>query len=128
MIPFTYILLNLIHALWHSYLIKKNRLIQSGQKIIEYSILSLLAGLTISILSGWQVVPLILFCFLTRLAWFDIFLNKLRGLPFDYEGQISKRKSLWDWIENKIGFTVFFYRCLYLWFYAAYLTYYILNQ
>ena len=123
MIPIIYILLNLIHALWHSYLIKKNRLIKSGQKIIEYCLLSILAGSTILILSGGQVVPLILFSVLTRLAFFDAFLNVLRGLPLTYEGQIDKKKSFGDWLENKTGLPIMFLRVVYL---AAFLIYLII--
>src|SRR5687767_12395818 len=125
MIPITYILINFFHALWHSYLIKKNRLIQSGQKIIEYSVISILAGLTISILSGWQVVPLILFCLLSRMAFFDAFLNLLRGKDLLYEGEISKRKSWTDWIEDKIGLPVWVFRILYILAFFTYLIIYL---
>ncbi len=123
MIPIIYILLNLIHALWHSYLIKKNRLIKSGQKIIEYCLLSILAGSTILILSGGQVVPLILFSVLSRLAFFDVFLNLLRGLPLTYEGQIKKSKSFYDWFEDQTGLPIMFLRVVYL---AAFLIYLII--
>ena len=123
MIPLVFILINLLHALWHYYLIKKNHLIKSGQKIIEYSLLSILAGSTILILSGGQVVPLILFCFLTRLAFFDAFLNIFRGLPLTYEGQISKKKSFYDWFEQQTGLPIMFLRVVYL---AAFLIYLII--
>ena len=125
MIPLTYILLNLIHALWHYYLIKKNRLIQSGQKIIEYSIVSILAGVILKIVLGCKLLPLILFCFLTRLAFFDPFLNILRGKDLFYEGEISKRKSWYDWIENKIGLPTWVYRLLYIVGFFIYLIIYV---
>ena len=123
MIPLTYILINLLQAVWHWYLIKKNRLILSGQKTIEYSILSLLAGATILILSGVAVVPLILFCILTRLAFFDSFLNILRGKPLSYEGDINRKKSFYDWFEDKTGLPIMFLRVVYL---AAFLIYLII--
>lgn len=126
MIPLTYILINFIQAIWHAFLIGQNKLIQSKQKIIEYGVLSLLAGATILILSGGQVVPLIIFCILARLAFFDPFLNVLRGKPISYEGEIKKKKSLYDWIENKIGLPVWFYRILYLAAFIAYLLIYYL--
>ena len=123
MIPLIYILLNLIHALWHSYLIKKNRLIQSGQKIIEYSIVSILAGVILKIVLGCKLLPLILFCFLTRLAFFDPFLNVLRGKPISYEGEIKKKKSFYDWFEQQTGLPIMFLRVVYL---AAFLIYLII--
>lgn len=123
MIPIVYILLNFLHAVWHYYLIKKNRLIKSGQKIIEYSVISILAGLILKIWFGWQLIPLILFCVLCRAAFFDAFLNLLRGKRFDYEGQISSKKSLWDWFENWVGLPVWFYRIIYL---AAFVIYTII--
>src|SRR6188768_2303099 len=123
MIPLTYILLNLIHALWHSYLIKKNRLIKSGQKIIEYSIVSILAGVILISFPGGKLLPLILFCILTRLAFFDSFLNILRGLPLTHEGQIKKGKSFYDWFEDQTGLPIMFLRVVYL---AAFLIYLII--
>ena len=125
MIPLTYILLNLIHALWHSYLIKRNRLLLSGQKVIEYSIASILAGVILKIVLGCPVLPLILFCLLARLAFFDPFLNILRGKDLFYEGEISKRKSWYDWIENKIGLPTWVYRLLYIVGFFIYLIIYV---
>ena len=125
MIPLIYILLNLIHAIWHSYLIKKNRLIKSGQKIIEYSIASILAGVILKIVLGCKLLPLILFCLLARLAFFDPFLNILRGKDLFYEGEISKRKSWYDWIENKIGLPTWVYRLLYIVGFFIYLIIYV---
>lgn len=128
MIPLTYILLNLIHALWHSYLIKKNRLIQSGQKTIEYSISSLLTGviLKFSLPEGKLLLPLILFCILTRLAFFDGFLNILRGKSITYEGDIKRSKSFYDWFENKLGIPIIVLRIFYLAVFIAYtLIYYL---
>src|SRR5678809_1052409 len=89
MIPIVYILINLLQAVWHSFLInQKNILIKSGQKIAEYSILSLLAGVILKAVLGCKLLPLILFCLLSRLAFYDPFLNVLRGLPIAYEGEI----------------------------------------
>ena len=123
MIPLTYILINLIHSVWHSYLIKKGRLIFSGQKVIEYTIASILAGLLLKFTGGAKAIPLILFCFLSRLAFFDAFLNIFRGLPLTYEGTISKKKSLYDWVEDKLGLPIMFLRVVYL---AAFLIYLII--
>ena len=123
MTPLTYILINLIQAVWHSYLIKKNRLIKSGQKIIEYSIVSILAGVILISFPGGKLLPLILFCILTRLAFFDSFLNILRGLPLTYEGQIKKGKSFYDWFEDQTGLPIMFLRVVYL---AAFLIYLII--
>jgi hypothetical protein len=123
MIPITYIVLNFLHAVWHYYLIKKNRLILRNQKVIEYTIGSILAGLLLKFTGGAKVIPLILFCVLCRLAYFDLFLNLLRGKRFDYEGEISKKKSLWDWFENWVGWPVWFYRIIYL---AAFVIYTII--
>lgn len=125
MIPVTYIILNLIHALWHSYLIKKNRLIQSGQKVTEYSILSILAGVILINFPEGKLLPLILFCFLARLAFFDFFLNILRGKDLFYEGEISKRKSWYDWFENKIGLPTWVFRIIYILGFFIYLIIYL---
>ena len=123
MIPLTYILINLIQAVWHSYLIKKNRLIMSGQKTIEYSVVSILAGLVLKLVFRVELIPLILFCLLTRLAFFDSFLNILRGKPLSYEGEIKKKKSFYDWFEQQTGLPIMFLRVVYL---AAFLIYLII--
>ncbi len=125
MIPLTYILLNLIQAIWHSYLIKKNRLILSAQKVTEYVILSILAGVILTAVLGWQVLPLILFCILTRLAFFDGFLNILRGKSVLYEGEIKKRKSLYDWFEQQTGLPIAVLRIFYLVLFIVYLIIYL---
>jgi len=126
MIPLAFILLNFLHALWHKHLINQNYLIKSWRKIIEYTALSLLAGLTILILSGGQVVPLILFAVLTRLAWFDLFLNILRGKPLFYQGQISKKKSLTDWFEKQTGIPIAILMIFYIGLFVLYLIIYLL--
>ena len=125
MIPLTYILLNFVHAFWHKYLIDKNRLIRSGQKVIEYSILSVLTG-ALLVLAGHQITPVIIFCLLSRLAFFDIFLNLLRGKNWLYEGSIGKYKSFWDWIERQTGIPIIIFRLLYLVIFVTYtLIYYL---
>lgn len=126
MIPLTYILINLFHAVWHKYLTDRNRLILSGQKVIEYLTISVLAGLILNIGFGCPVAPLIFFCVLSRLAFFDGFLNILRGKSVLYEGEVKKNKSLWDYLENKIGLPVWFYRIFYLVAFIAYLIIYYL--
>ena len=123
MIPLVYILINLIQAVWHSYLIKKNRLILSGQKTIEYAIASILVGLVLKLIFRVELIPLILFCLLTRLAFFDPFLNICRGLPLTYEGEIKKKKSFVDWFERQTGLPIMFLRVVYL---AAFLIYLII--
>ncbi len=125
MIPLIYILINLIHALYHSVLIKKGHLIQSKQKVIEYCLLSLLAGAALKLFLVDNWLPLILFPVLTRLAFFDPFLNLFRGKPFEYEGSISKKKSLWDWIESKLGIPIFVLRIFYLAAFVIYLIIYL---
>jgi hypothetical protein len=127
MIPITYILINLIQAIWHSYLIKKNRLILSAQKITEYVILSILAGVILINFPEGKLLPLILFCILTRLAFYDPFLNIIRGKDLFYEGEISKRKSWTDWIENKIGLPIWVFRIFYIVAFFVYLIIYYAN-
>ena len=122
-IPLVYILINLIQAIWHSYLIKKNRLILLGQKTIEYGIASILAGLVLKLIFRVELIPLILFCLLTRLAFFDPFLNVLRGKPIAYEGEIKRSKSFYDWFEDQTGLPTMFLRVVYL---AAFLIYLII--
>lgn len=42
-----------------------------------------------------------------RLAIFDPLLNLMRGKNIDYNGALTpvpeRKKSFWDWVENKIG-------------------------
>ena len=113
-----------MHACWHGYLIKKNRLIQSNQKIIEYTIGSLLTGVILVTGFGCKLLPLILFAVLTRMAFFAPMLNLLRGKSYFYRGE-SSRKKRWtfDWIEAKIGLPVWLLAFVYL---AAYLVYLII--
>ena len=122
MIPLTYILLNIIHALWHRYLIKRSRTIYSNQKTAEYFIASVLIAVVL-ILFHYPVFHMILFALLTRMAFFDILLNLFRGKSWLYEGEISKKKSLVDWLENKLGLPVWFLRLFYI---AGYITYLII--
>ena len=122
MIPIVYILLNIIHALWHRYLIKRSRTIYSNQKTAEYFIASVLIAVVL-ILFHYPVLPMIIFALLTRMAFFDILLNLFRGKSWLYDGEISKKKSIVDWIENKIGLPTWFFRLLYI---AAYITYLII--
>jgi hypothetical protein len=125
MIPITYILINFLHALWHRYLIKRGRTIFSNQKTIEYSILSILAGVILKSVLGCKLLPLILFCLLTRMAFFDIFLNLLRGKSWLYEGEVKKRKSWIDWFENQTGLPVVVLRIVYIVGFLVYLIIYL---
>jgi len=121
-IPIVYILLNVIHAVWHSYLIKQGRTIYSNQKTIEYFGASVIIAVVL-ILFPYPVLPMIIFALLTRMAFFDGLLNLFRGKPYLYEGEISKKKSIIDWVENKIGLPTWFFRLLYI---AAYIGYFII--
>jgi hypothetical protein len=136
MIPLTFILINLAQALWHWYrIVKNNELITSKRKTLEYALASILVALIIlgakgSFKSGsWLAdsLPLILFCFLTRLAFYDPFLNVFRKLPIAYEGQISKKKSFYDWFESQSGLPVMFLRVVYLAAFLIYLIIYLRN-
>lgn len=122
MIPIIYILLNVIHAIWHLHLIKKNETVYSNQKTIEYLVASILTA-TVLIFFHYPVLPMILFALLSRMAFFDILLNLFRGKSWVYEGEISKKKSVIDWIENKVGLPIWFLRLLYI---ACYITYLII--
>ena len=124
MIPIIYILLNVIHAWYHSYLIKKDEVIYSTQKTIEYSVASILTA-TVLIFFHYPVLPMILFALLSRMAFFDILLNLFRGKSWIYEGEISKKKSLTDWVENKIGLPIWFLRLFYIACYIGYLIIYL---
>jgi len=125
MIPLTYLILNIVHALWHWYLIKRGRTIFSNQKTIEYSIISILAAVILKLVSGCPVLPLILFAVLTRVAFFDIALNLFRGKNWLYEGEIKSKKSLTDWIESKTELPILAFRVAYIIIYVAYLIFYI---
>ena len=124
MIPIIYILLNVIHAWYHSYLIKKDEVIYSNQKTIEYSVASILTA-TVLIFFHYPVLPMILFALLSRMAFFDILLNLLRGKSWLYEGEISKKKSIIDLVENKTGLPIWFLRLFYIACYIGYLIIYL---
>ncbi len=126
-IPPIYILLNIIQAWWHSYLIvKKNKTITSSQKTFEYGLICLLTF--IPLLAFEKALPLIILPLVTRAAFYDGLLNLFRGKPFLYEGQISKKKSVIDWIEDKIGLPIWFFRLFYSLTYISYLIYYLWNS
>ena len=126
MIPIVYILINFLQAFWHKYLIDKNQLIRSGQKIAEYSILSALAGVILFNFPEGKLLPLIFFCILSRLAFYDIMLNLLRGKNWMYEGVIGKYKSFWDWLENQTGIPMIIFRLFYIALFIGYtLIYYL---
>jgi len=121
MIPLIYFVVNLLHALWHSVRIKKGELILSRRKAAEVIIIN--AVLFLVLIFFYPFWPLILFAVLTRLAFYDALLNLFRGKELFYEGEIKRKKSWSDWIENKIGFPTWVFRIIYL---AAYITYLII--
>lgn len=124
LLPVIYILINIIHAGYHWYLIvKRNKLITSVQKVIEYGLACVLVTV-IFLIIGYFDWPLVLLPLLTRAAVFDPCLNLLRGKSWLYEGQISKRKSFVDWVENLTGLPVWVFRITYLLTYIGYLIYY----
>jgi hypothetical protein len=126
-IPPIYILLNIIHAWWHWYLIvKQNKTITSSQKAFEYGLISLLTF--IPLLAFEKALPLIILPILTRAAFYDGLLNLFRGKAFLYEGQISKKKSVVDWIEDKIGLPTIIFRLLYALIYIGYLIFYLVKH
>jgi hypothetical protein len=104
----------------------KKKTIYSKQKVIEYSVVSLLAGVTLFYFSGARLLPLILFCFLTRLAFYDALLNIFRGLPIYYEGVPDRKKSGVDWLESKLKIPIWLLRLLYIAAYIGYLLIYLL--
>jgi len=60
------------------------------------------------------------------MAFFDTFLNLLRGKPILYEGSLSKKKSLVDVFESWTGLPIWVLRLLYLAGFIAYtLIYYL---
>jgi len=60
------------------------------------------------------------------MAFFDGFLNLLRGKPILYEGSLSKKKSLVDVFESWTGLPIWVLRVIYLAGFIAYtLIYYL---
>jgi len=74
-------------------------------------------------------LPIILFAFLTRLAFFDPLYNKFIKKGFLYEGVEKKKsdRSFFDWAEKKIGWPVWVYRIIYFVAYLGYLIFYLWN-
>lgn len=115
-----YFALTIGHAAWHWYLIEnKNRLITSCQKIKEWTIISILAA--VLLIHSNELLPLIIFPIVNRLAFFDPFLNLMRGNDWLYEGVASKKKSWWDYVEYKIGLPIWMYRISYFAMYLIYI-------
>jgi hypothetical protein len=124
-LPFLYLAMCLLHAWYHWYKIEKeNKILTSKRKIWEWGLISFV--LFICLITIYDPLPLIIFPIVTRLAHFDIALNLMRGKKWDYEGQISKRKSWVDWIEYKIGLPIAVLRIVYLITYFSYLFLYFL--
>ena len=70
----------------------------------------------------WYHIALCLL--LTRAAFFDVYLNLLRGKPFSYNGDATNpKRSLIDKLEDWTGLSVFWLRVIYI---AAYLTHIII--
>ena len=125
-IPVIYFILIIVHAWYHSYLAdEKNKTIQSKQKIFEWGLASFICFW--SLLTWSDPLPLIIFPIVTRLAHFDIAFNFWRGDSWLYEGEINKKKSIWDYIENKIGLPTWFYRVFYMVIYFVYLITYLIQ-
>jgi hypothetical protein len=125
-VPLTFLVIVVAHALYHRYLIVvKNRTIMSRQKVLEYGVASLLAGATLYLLSGERLLPLILFCLITRLAWYDALLNLFRGKEIYYEGVPNRRKSGFDWFESKLPVPIWGLRLIYIAGYLVYLIFYL---
>lgn len=124
-LPFLYLAMCLLHAWYHWYKIEKeNKTLTSTRKIWEWGFISFV--LFIILIPVYDLVPLIILPIVTRLAHFDIALNLMRGKSWDYEGQISKRKSLYDWFEHWLGLPIAVLRIVYLITYFSYLFLYFL--
>lgn len=120
LLPLIYIALVILHSAYHWWKIEeKNKLITSTQKIIEWSVISILAG--VLLIPFYQLLPIIIYPIITRLAFFDITLNLMRGKSWLYEGAISKSKSLWDFVESRIGMPIWIFRVIYILMFLAYL-------
>lgn len=68
------------------------------------------------------------FSLFTRVALFDIAYNLMNDKPFIYEGsnEGKKDKSIVDWIENKLGLSIFWLRIIYIVIYLVFLIIYFL--
>jgi hypothetical protein len=125
-IPLTFLVIVVAHAMYHRYLIVvKNKTIMSRQKVLEYGIASLLAGVVLKVVLGCSIPPLILFCLITRLAWYDALLNLFRGKEIYYEGVPNRRKSGFDWFESKLPVPIWGLRLIYIAGYLVYLIFYL---
>lgn len=125
-VPILYFVLVLSHAIWHWYrIVKKNELITSIEKFLEYSIACFVCFM--ALLKWVKPIHLIIFPIVTRAAFYDALLNVFRKKPLLYEGEIKKKKSWIDWIENQIGLPTWSYRLVYALAYVGYLIYYLLK-
>lgn len=125
-IPFIYFVIVLVHAIWHWYrIVKKNELITSTEKFLEYAVACFVCF--IALLKWVEPLHLIVFPIVTRMAFYDALLNLFRKKGFLYEGEISKKKSWVDWIENKIGLPTWLYRLVYALLWVGYLIYYLIE-
>lgn len=89
-------------ALWHKYLIKKQRPIQHG-----WWALAFMVALIVALIWQWDNLPAaratIAFaaaCLIGRLVVFNVTLNLIRGNPWDYTSATST--SILDKIERRL--------------------------
>lgn len=122
-IPFSFLVINLIDAFTDTHTDVNHR---RGAFLYAIACIFLsVAYLKFTDINMWWLVG---FSLLTRVASFDPFLNLLRGKPFIYEGinEGKKDKSIVDWIESKLGLSIFWLRIIYIVIYLAFLIIYFL--
>lgn len=119
--PLTYLALVFIHAYYDS---KHIKTIDHKAEAAVYIIICALVGVVF--VGKIKVISIILFPLLTRAAFFDPLFNWLIGNHFLYEGvyKPKNKRSLFDWLELKIGLPVFIYRIVYFIIYLIHIFYY----
>jgi hypothetical protein len=121
-LPAIYLIVNAAHAYWHSVRIKKLELITAKRKRAEVIIINSIAILALFFF--FKFLPVLVFAFLTRIAFYDPLLAIFRGKSWLYEGEISWRKSWADRVEHGIGLPTWAFRIIYLLIYIGYSIYY----
>lgn len=94
-------LFNILNAAYDAERIKKNKRIYHAFNFIAYAIV-IAAMILVLKMNKWQAIVYCVSAFLNRQIFFDIPLNLMRGLKWDYFSTEKPPKAIMDRIEIRI--------------------------
>ena len=121
LIPLSFFIIVAIDAYTDTY-----RQVKHKRGLFLYALACVFVSIFFLKFTDVNVLWLIGFSLLTRLAAFDPIYNLLRGKPFIYEGmnEGKKDKSIIDQIEAWTGLSIFWLRIIYIIIYVGFLIFY----